>query len=174
MQASCDQHVDGSCLTKYAGPAACHRVGEEAPWGTGWLKDRVPALGDPLQGMGDAAEDKGAGAVGMGRAGWQPQGGRPTSFWAGGAPEVRAGLLLIQAPPVLLVFQATEQHLVQCHCEILLVCMTQGKARQRGGQDGRRGKGRPTGSACLMPGPFHASPVLTVDAMRKLRLRKVR
>lgn len=48
VQASCDQHVDGSSLTEYAGPAACHRVGEEAPWGTGWLKNRVLALGDPL------------------------------------------------------------------------------------------------------------------------------
>lgn len=48
VQAACDQHVDGSLL-EYHGPTVCHRVGREAPWGIGRLKDRVPALGDPPQ-----------------------------------------------------------------------------------------------------------------------------
>lgn len=117
VQASCDQHVDGSSLTEYVGPAACHRVGEEAPRGTGWLNDRVPTLADPLQGLGDATEDEGAGAVGVRWAGCQQQGHGPA--------RLRTGLLLIQAAPVLLVFKAAEQHLVQCHCEVLLVCRTQ-------------------------------------------------
>lgn len=127
VQAACDQHVDGSGLSEHAGPAVCHGVGEKVPWGTGCLKDRVPALADPLQSMGDAAEDEGAGAVGVGRAGCQQQGCRPTSLRAGAAPEVRAGRLLGQAAPVLLVFQAAEQHLVQGHHEVLLVCRAQGR-----------------------------------------------
>lgn len=35
VQAACDQHVDGSSLLEDDGPAAGHRVSEEAPWGTG-------------------------------------------------------------------------------------------------------------------------------------------
>lgn len=46
------------------------------------------------------------------------------------APGVRAGLLLMQATPVLLVGEAAEQHLVQCHCEVLLVCEAQGRTHQ--------------------------------------------
>ena len=37
VQAACDQHVNGSSLLEYHGPTVCHRVGEEAPWGTGHL-----------------------------------------------------------------------------------------------------------------------------------------
>lgn len=132
VQAACDQHVDGGSLLEYHGPAVCHWVGEVAPLGTGRLKDRVPALGDPLQGVGDAAEDEGAGAVGVGWARRQQQRCRPTLLPAGGAPGVRAGLLLVQATPVLLVGEAAEQHLVQCHCEVLLVCGAQGRTHQRG------------------------------------------
>lgn len=172
VQASCDQHVDGSSLTEYAGPVARHGVGEEALWGTRWLKDRVPALADPLQGMGDAAEDKGASARGVGGVGCQQQGYGPTRLWARGIPEVRAGLLFIQATPVLLVFQAAEQHLVQGHCEILLICKTQEQAHQRGGWEWGGGRAG-TLSACLMPGPSRALSALVVDTMRKLRLRKV-
>lgn len=54
VQAACDQHVDGGSLLSTMAPL----------YATGWargqigrLKDRVPALGDPLQG-GDAAEDE--------------------------------------------------------------------------------------------------------------------
>lgn len=91
--------------------------------GTGRLKERVPALGDPLQGMGDAAEDEGAGTVGVGWVRRQQQRCGPILLLAGGAPGVRADLLLMQATPVLLVGEAAEQHLVQCHCEVLLVCI---------------------------------------------------
>lgn len=134
MQASCDQHVDGSGLAEYVGPTACHGVGEEAPWGTAWVKDRVPTLADPLQGLGDATEDEGAGAVAVRWAGCQQQGHGPA--------RLGAGLLLVQAVPVLLVFQAAEQHLVQRHCEVLLVCGTRRQARHRGGWECGAGKGQ--------------------------------
>lgn len=130
VQAARDQYVDGGGLLEHAGPAACHRVGKEALRGIGWLKDGVPALADPLQGMGDAAEDEGAGAVGAGWAGSQQQGCGLTRLWAGGAPGVRTGLLLSQVAPVPLVRKAAEQHLVQGHHEVLLVCGAQGRARQ--------------------------------------------
>lgn len=162
VQAACDQHVDGSSLLEDDGPTACHRVGKEDPWGTGWLKDRVPALTDPLQGVGNAAEDEGAGAVGVGWAGCQQQGCRPT--------RLRAGLVLVQAAPVLLVRKAAEQHLVQGHCEVLLVCGAQGQARQRGSRGS--GRGKHAVSTCAMPGFIQASSVLTVGAMRKPGLRK--
>lgn len=131
MQAACDQYVDGYSVAEQAGPTACHRVGKEALWGTGWLKDRVPALADPLQGVGDAAEDEGAGAMGVGLVGSQQQGGGLTRLQAGGAPEVGAGMLLIQVAPVLLVCKAAEQHLVQGHHEVLLVCRVQGWAHEQ-------------------------------------------
>lgn len=130
VQAACDQHMDGGSLLEYHGPAVCHRVGEEAPWGTGRLKERVPALGDPLQGVGDAAEDEGAGTVGVGWVRRQQQRCGPILLLAGGAPGVRADLLLMQATPVLLVGEAAEQHLVQCHCEVLLVCGAWGQTHQ--------------------------------------------
>ena len=130
VQAPCDQYMDGSGLAEYSGPAVCHRVCEKALCRTGCLKDRVPALADPLQSVGDAAEDEGAGAVGVGWAGCQQQGLGPCRLQAGGSPEVGAGLLLMQAAPVLLVLQTAEQHLVQGHGEVLLVCRTQGCARQ--------------------------------------------
>lgn len=122
VQAARDQYMDGGSLAEHTGPAACHRVGKEALWGTGWLKDRVPALADPLQGVRDAAEDEGAGAMGAGWVGSQQRGCGLTRLRAGGAPEVWAGLRLGQVAPVLLVSEATEQHLVQGHHEVLLVC----------------------------------------------------
>ena len=130
VQAACDQHVDGGSLLEYHGPTVCHRVGKEAPWGTGRLKDRVPALGDPLQGVGDAAEDEGAGTVGVVGVRRQQQRCGPTLLLAGRTPGVRAGPLLMQATPVLLVGETAEQHLVQCHCEVLLVCGAQGRTHQ--------------------------------------------
>lgn len=126
--------MDGSGLAEYVGPTACHGVGEEAPWGTAWVKDRVPTLADPLQGLGDATEDEGAGAVALRWAGCQQQGHGPA--------RLGAGLLLVQAVPVLLVFQAAEQHLVQRHCEVLLVCGTRRQARHRGGWECGAGKGQ--------------------------------
>lgn len=140
VQAARDQYVDGGGLPEHTGPAACHWVGKEALRGTGWLKDGVPALADPLQGVGDAAEDEGAGAVGAGWAGSQQQGRGLTRLRAGGAPRVRAGLLLSQAAPVLLVRKTAEQHLVQGHHEVLLVCEAQGRAHQP--QEQGRGAGQ--------------------------------
>lgn len=130
MQASCDQYVDSSGLSEDAGPAVGCGVVEKAPWRALRLKDGIATLADPLQGMGDAAENEGAHAS---RPRWVPcqqQGAWPSRVWAAAAPEVGAGLFLSQAVPMLLVLQAAEQHLVQSHSEVLLVCGVRDKACQ--------------------------------------------
>lgn len=122
--------MDGSSLPENAGPTAGCGVAEEAPWRARGLKDGIPALADPLQGVGDAAKNEGARASRLRQVRCQQQGAWPSRLQAGAAPEVGAGLFLAQAAPVLLVLEAAEQHLVQSHCEVLLVCGVQDKPRQ--------------------------------------------
>lgn len=128
--------MDGSSLTENAGPTVGCGVVEKAPWRALGLKDGITALADPLQGVGDTAENKGARARRLRWVWGQQQGAGPCRFWAAAAPEVGAGLLLYQAVPVLLVLEAAEQHLVQSHSEVLLVCGVQNKACEW------RGKGK--------------------------------
>ena len=52
--------MDGSSLTENAGPAVGCGVVEKIPWKALGLKDGIPALADPQQGVGDAAENEGA------------------------------------------------------------------------------------------------------------------
>lgn len=149
VQASCNQHMDGSGLPENAGPTAGRGVAEEAPWRAWGLKDGIPALADPLQGMGDAAKNKGVCASRVRRASCQQHRAWSPGLGAGAAPEVRVGLFLAQATPMLLVLEAAEQHLVQSHREVLLVCRVQDKACQwRGG-----GKGLAHSGPLLAPGP---------------------
>lgn len=108
VQASCDQYMDGGSLTENAGPTASCGVAEEAFWRAQGLKDGIPALANPLQGMGDAAKNEGARAGRSRQVRCQQQGARPSRLWAGAAPEVRAGLFLAQAAPMLLVLKAAE------------------------------------------------------------------
>lgn len=126
VQAPSNQNVDGSGLPENAGPAVGCGVVEKAPWGALGLEDGIATLADPLQGMGDAAENKGAGARGLRRVWCQQQGAGPRRFRAAAAPEAGAGLFLSQAVPMLLVLEAAEQHLVQSHREVLLVCVPYG------------------------------------------------
>lgn len=128
VQASCNENVDGSGLTENAGPAVGCGVVEKAPRRALGLEDGIAALADPLQGVGDAAENKGARARGLRWVWCQQQGAWPRRFWAAAAPEVGAGLFLGQAVPMLLVLEAAEQHLVQSHSEVLLVCGVGNKA----------------------------------------------
>lgn len=135
MQAPCDQYVDGSGLAENVRPAVGRGVVQKVPWRALGLKDGIPALADPLQGVGDAAENKGACASGLRWVRCQQQGAWPGRLWATAAPEVGAGLFLRQAVPMLLVLQAAEEHLVQSHREVLLVCGVQNEAGQwRGGK----------------------------------------
>lgn len=126
--------MDGTSLPENACPTTGRGVAEEAPWRAWGLKDGIPALADPLQGVGDTAKDKGVSARRVRRAQCRLQGTWPARLWAGAAQEVRAGLFLTQAAPVLLVLEAAEQHLVQSHCEVLLVCGVQDKACQCKGE----------------------------------------
>lgn len=141
--------MDGSSLPENACPTAGRGVAEEAPWRAQGLKDGIPALADPLQGMGDAAKNEGVCASRVRRAPCQQHRAWSPRLGAGATPEVRAGLFLAQAAPMLLVLEAAEQHLVQSHREVLLVCSVQDKEWQwRGG-----GRGWPTVDPCLARGP---------------------
>lgn len=122
--------MDGSSLPENACPTAGRGVAEEAPWRVRGLKDGIPALADPLQGMGDTAKNEGVCASRVRRL-------PSPRLGAGAAPGVGAGLFLAQAAPMLLVLEAAEQHLIQSHREVLLVCRVQDKACQWRG----RGKG---------------------------------
>lgn len=126
--------MDGSSLPENAGPTVGCGVVEKAPWRALRLKDGITALADPLQGVGDAAKNKGAGASGLRWVWCQQQGAWPRRFGAIAAPEVGAGLFLHQAVPMLLVLETAEQHLVQSHSEVLLVCGVQNKACQWRGE----------------------------------------
>lgn len=128
--------MDGSSLTENAGPAVGCGVVEKVPWKALGLKDGIPALADPQQGVGDAAENEGACPSRLRWVRGQQQGAWPSRVWAAAAPEVGAGLFLSQAVPMLLVLEAAEQHLVQSHSEVLLVCGVQNQACQW------RGKGK--------------------------------
>lgn len=118
--------MDGSSLTENAGPAVGCGVVEKIPWKALGLKDGIPALADPQQSVGDAAENEGARPSRLRWVWGQQQGAWPSRVWAAAAPEVGAGLFLSQAVPMLLVLKAAEQHLVQSHSEVLLVCVSYG------------------------------------------------
>lgn len=126
--------MDGSSLPENAGPTVGCGVVEKAPWRALRLKDGITALADPLQGMGDTAKDKGARARRLRWVWCQQQGAWSGRFRATAAPEVGAGLFLDQAVPMLLVLETAEQHLVQSHSEVLLVCGVQNEACQRRGE----------------------------------------